>query len=466
MPSGRAYVRGFTLALQTCPLRHARSLGAPTFVRAFSCAPVVLNKSTSLEIHGTTYATDDYTNIPNSIMQRVYPNPRLPYSEHHPLSLLRAEIERIMGKNYQAIRAPSPVVSTQLNFDELGFPADHPGRSPTDTYYVNRGTCLRTHTSAHEVETFRNGHLRWLLTADVFRRDEIDSSHYPVFHQMEGASVWDMDAFTPGGLVERECEAIEARLANSEMEIHDSVNLVEAGGWQDTHMAQCPDAVRLADRHLKASLNTLVHDLFGPRWAAEASSGEPLKVQWIPATFPFTQPSYEVEVWFRGRWLEILGTGIVQQRTLDEAGIPDKLGWAFGLGLERIAMVLYSIPDIRLFWTQDERFVNQFKTPSSNTLLTFKPYSKYPPCYKDVSFWLPPHFHENDLFEAMRDHAGDLVEDVTCIDDFVHPKTKRHSRCYRLNYRSMDRNLENEEVNALHEQLLAVLKERFRLEIR
>ena len=132
---------------------------------------------------------------------------------------------------------------------------------------------------------------------------------------------------------------------------------------------------------------------------------------------------------------------IRDRRTLDEAGIPDKLGWAFGLGLERIAMVLYSIPDIRLFWTQDERFVNQFKTPSSNTLLTFKPYSKYPPCYKDVSFWLPPHFHENDLFEAMRDHAGDLVEDVTCIDDFVHPKTKRHSRCYRLNYRSMDRNL-------------------------
>lgn len=419
-----------------------------------------------LVIHGDTYATDDYTNIPASILQRVHPSPKLPYTKGHPLELLRAEIERILGQAYTAIRAPSPVVTKELNFDELGFPADHPGRQPTDTYYVNRDICLRTHTSAHEVETFRSGSLRWLLTADVFRRDEIDSSHYPVFHQMEGASVWSREDLRAGGPVEVECIAMEKRLAAANIEINDEVNLAEAGGSQEVH-ASTPDEAGLVLRHLKATLNTLVLGLFGPRAAASAADG-PLQVRWIPAYFPFTQPSFEVEVMFGGKWLEILGTGVVHQRTLDTSGIPDKLGWAFGLGLERIAMVLFAIPDIRLFWSEDPRFISQFRDAprDSATLLTFKPYSRYPACYKDVSFWLPESFHENDLFETIRDTAGDLVEDVTCIDDFVHPRTKRHSRCYRVNYRSMDMNLENEHVNALHAKVLERMQGEFNLEIR
>ncbi|WFD29249.1 phenylalanine--tRNA ligase [Malassezia sp. CBS 17886] len=420
-------------------------------------------------IDGVRYDPDDYTNVPDSILTRVNPFPVLPYTERHPLAILRAEIERILGDRYRAIRAPSPLVTAALNFDDLGFPADHPGRRPSDTYYVNQEMCLRTHTSAHEVETFRSGHLRWLLTADVFRRDEIDASHYPVFHQMEAASVFTLDEYQRGGLVERECEAMEAQLAETSMEICDEVDLADAGGWQAAHARENPAAVELAVRHLKATLNTLVHGLFQPRCALEQTGEEPLKVRWIPAYFPFTSPSFEVEVWFRGRWLEILGTGIVQQRTLDLAGIPDMLGWAFGLGLERIAMVLFSIPDIRLFWSQDARFLNQFHgagAGSAAPLATFKPYSKYPPCYKDVSFWMPPTFHENDLFETIRDCAGDLVEDVACIDDFVHPKSQRRSRCYRVNYRSMDMNLQNDQVNVLHEKVLDVLQQRFHLEIR
>lgn len=420
-----------------------------------------------LQIHGQDYATDDYTNVTPSILQRVYPTPKLPYQPHHPLEILRAQIETIMGPAFTPIRAPSPVVTTQLNFDDLGFPADHPGRMPSDTYYVNRGMCLRTHTSAHEVETFRAGHLQWLLTADVFRRDEIDASHYPVFHQMEGASVWDLDQLRPGGPVERECEEMEAKLRAAAMEISDDVDIAAADGWQLHHVRDHPAEASLALRHLKASLNTLVHGLFGPRCAADAAAGEtaPLRVRWIAATFPFTAPSFEVEVWFRGKWLEILGTGIVKQRTLDAAHLPGKLGWAFGLGLERIAMVLFSIPDIRLFWSQDERFLQQFRE-SERGLVTFKPYSKYPPCYKDISFWMPDTFHENDLCESVRECAGDMAEDVVCIDSFVHPKTKRQSRCYRINYRSMDRSLENDEVNELHRRVVEGLVARCKIDVR
>ena len=89
----------------------------------------------------------------------------------------------------------------------------------------------------------------------------------------------------------------------------------------------------------------------------------------------------------------------------------DKIGWAFGLGLERIAMVLYSIPDVRLFWSTDPRFISQF---TAGKITTFRPYSRYPPCFKDVSFWTPEHepLHENDFFDLVRDVAGDLVENV------------------------------------------------------
>lgn len=98
--------------------------------------------------------------------------------------------------------------------------------------------------------------------------------------------------------------------------------------------------------------------------------------------------------------------------TLILGGASDKIGWAFGLGLERIAMKLFEIPDIRLFWSEDERFLNQFKDGPD---VKFKPFSKYPPTFKDVSFWLTDEFSPNDLFEVIRSVAGDIVEEVRNI---------------------------------------------------
>jgi phenylalanyl-tRNA synthetase alpha chain len=94
--------------------------------------------------------------------------------------------------------------------------------------------------------------------------------------------------------------------------------------------------------------------------------------------------------------------------------IDGKIGWAFGLGVERLAMILYSIPDIRLFWSLDERFLSQFKP---GEIATFKPYSKYPSCFKDVSFWKSQDvsLHENDFYDVVRDATGDLVENVQLV---------------------------------------------------
>ena len=119
-------------------------------------------------------------------------------------------------------------------------------------------------------------------------------------------------------------------------------------------------------------------------------------------------------------------------------------------------MILFKIPDIRLFWTQDERFHSQFK---EGCIVEFQPYSKFPPVFKDIAFWTSTNeesdeandkeFVENDFFDLVRSTAGDLAERIELIDSFTHPKTGRSSRCYRISYRSMDRSLTNEEIDEL-----------------
>ncbi|KAK4135653.1 FDX-ACB-domain-containing protein [Trichocladium antarcticum] len=240
--------------------------------------------------------------------------------------------------------------------------------------------------------------------------------------------------------------------------------------------------------HLKRSLELMVHEIFSRAAAAAGGGGpagaaqEPLRVRWVEAFFPFTSPSWELEVFYQGDWLEVLGCGVTRQALHSNAGVPSQLGWAFGIGLERIAMLLFRIPDIRLFWSRDERFLSQFRGVEDDlaALKPFVPFSKHPACYKDVSFWLRStsaaggntrvanvvDFHENDLMEVVRDVGGDTVEDVQCVDEFTHPKTGRRSMCYRINYRSLDRTLTNAEANDMHDRVVRELVERLGVEIR
>ena len=146
------------------------------------------------------------------------------------------------------------------------------------------------------------------------------------------------------------------------------------------------DACKLVADDLKATLEGMVDSIFGP-----------VEKRWVEAYFPFTEPSFELEIFYQGDWLEVLGCGVIHTGVLERAGQDSRHGWAFGLGLERLAMVLFSIPDIRLFWTDDERFSKQFR---AGEITTFKPYSKYPPVFKDITFWLPEGYFENDFFEA------------------------------------------------------------------
>lgn len=439
----------------------------------------------TVDVDGKTFPTDSWYNAPTNVIAAA--TRKLHLQKDHPVSITRQIIERVFpGPTFKYYNSFHPVVSVEENFDSLGFPANHPGRARSDTYYINSSTLLRTHTSAHEAAIFKaNQSNGYLISADVYRRDEVDRSHYPVFHQMEGARLWDR-ARVPNGDIAAAVWADLDALPKHTIKVEDPnpPHHPERNPLQALHHS--PAEAEAIGAHLKRSLELMVVEIFSRAKAAAARSDpnykdEPLRVRWVEAYFPFTSPSWELEVYYAGDWLEVLGCGVTQQSMYINAGQPQQLGWAFGIGLDRIAMLLFNIPDIRLFWSQDQRFLSQFAGVSEdlNKLKRFVPFSKHPECYKDVSFWLRStsaaggntkanthDFHENDVMEIIRSVAGDTVEDVKLVDEFTHPKTGRKSMCYRINYRSLERTLTNLETNKLHDEVTSALVEKLGVEIR
>ncbi|CAM6099998.1 unnamed protein product [Calypogeia fissa] len=339
---------------------------------------------------------DPTNNVPDSVFSKL--GLQLHNRENHPLGIIKNEIHSYFDERFQGVFRKfdnlSPIVTVKANFDDVLVPADHVSRKYNDTYYINSDNVLRCHTSAHQAEKLREGETHFLVTGDVYRRDAIDATHYPVFHQMEGFRV-----FNPSD-------------------------------WEASGM----DGTSFAAKDLKETLEGLAERLFGK-----------VEMRWVDTYFPFTDPSYELEIFYQGKWLEVLGSGVTEQRILDDNGCSGNKAWAFGLGLERLAMVLFEIPDIRLFWSDDNRFTSQFKAGQLRT--KFKSFSKFPPCYKDISFWISDIFSENNLCELVRGVAGDLVEEVVLIDEFTNPKKGKTSHCYRITYRSMERSLTDDEIN-------------------
>jgi phenylalanyl-tRNA synthetase alpha chain len=275
----------------------------------------------------------------------------------------------------------------------LLIPSTHPARSKSDTYYANENTVLRTHTSAHQNELLSKGHTSFLVTGDVYRKDEIDSRHYPVFHQMEMLTL----------LNDKDIDPVE---------------------------------------ELKKILSGLVDYLF-PK----------CEYRFNPDYFPFTDPSFEIEVKYQDKWLEILGCGVVQNAILDANGYGNRKAIAVGLGIDRLVMIFADIPDIRYLWSTHEKFINQF---SDGKIKTFKMYSNLPSQTKDISFFVPKidlecdvnnkqtkWLKENDFFELIRDNSDDMLEEVKLMDSFYNSKLLKYSRTYRLTYSPKDATIKN-----------------------
>ena len=217
------------------------------------------------------------------------------------------------GMGYEVVEGPE-VEYDLYNFEKLNIPADHPAKDEQDTFYINKDIVLRTQTSPVQARVMEQGKLpiRMIAPGRVFRSDEVDATHSPSFHQIEGLVI-DKD-------------------------------------------------ISFAD--LKGTLEVFAKELFGPD----------TKTKFRPHHFPFTEPSAEVDVscfkcggkgcrFCKGSgWIEILGCGMVHPHVLEMCGIdPEEYnGFAFGVGLERIALLKYEIDDMRLLYENDIRFLKQF----------------------------------------------------------------------------------------------------------
>lgn len=232
----------------------------------------------------------------------------------HPNTIALEEVERIfVGMGYEVVEGPE-VEYDYYNFEALNIPENHPAKDEQDTFYVNDKILLRTQTSSVQVHEMEKGKLpiRMISPGRVFRADEVDATHSPSFHQIEGLVI--------------------------------------------------DKNVTFAD--LKGTLAQFAKELFG----------EDTKVKFRPHHFPFTEPGAEVDVscfkchgkgcrMCKGSgWIEILGCGMVHPHVLEMSGIdPEEYtGFAFGVGLERIALLKYEIDDMRLMYENDTRFLKQF----------------------------------------------------------------------------------------------------------
>jgi phenylalanyl-tRNA synthetase alpha chain len=241
------------------------------------------------------------------------PGRRPPRGVLHPLTQVRDEIVAVFaGLGFSVAEGPE-IESDYYNFEALNLPPDHPARDMQDTFYFSADTLLRTHTSPVQIRAMQvqRPPVRIICPGTVYRRDA-DVTHSPMFHQVEGLAV-DRD-------------------------------------------------VSMAD--LRGTLELFAREMFGP-----AS-----RIRFRPSFFPFTEPSAEVDVLCfacRGHgcrlckqsgWLEILGSGMVHPHVLRNVGYdPEAVtGWAFGMGIERVAMLKFGIDDIRLFFENDLRFLRQF----------------------------------------------------------------------------------------------------------
>ncbi|KAG0722354.1 Phenylalanine--tRNA ligase, mitochondrial [Chionoecetes opilio] len=424
--TGSGMVVGWARGVPGCRLTH--------LARLMSTKAASTN-GTKVDVLGREYVVDPMTNVTPHLLSHVGRDLHL--QPRHPLRHVAQRVTQYMYDRYLSPRGNPlfsvhsqlhPAVTTHQNFDSLLIPKDHVSRKKSDNFYINEGHLLRAHTSAHQGELISMGFDNFLVIGDVYRRDEIDASHYPVFHQLEGM---------------RLCTVKEVYGAHQNM---DEYCLFESGERTDKLQGvHSGESARRMEADLKSCLLGLATTLFGKE----------AEVRWVDAYFPFTHPSWELEVLLNGEWVEVLGCGIVEQEILLNAGVEDKIGWAFGLGLERWAMKLYGIPDIRLFWSTDSGFLSQFEFDDPATKVTYKSVSKYKQCINDISFWLPKdmEYEAADFYDLVRTVGGPLVEQVNLVDTFTHPKKGLTSHCYRLVYRHMERVLTQKEVNVVHKRI-------------
>ena len=353
--------------------------------------------------------------------QRIRRYLSMPDLSRTPGSPIAEIVQRILAcdyfKNLDTIQTPE-IVPASISFDLFDFPDNHPARSKSDTYYVDDKNILRTHTTVMWYYYLNDPGVKQRIADNqpvgcfsfgkVYRKDEIDRKHMNVFHQIDG--------------------------------------------WY------------LTPKSVKTITQTDLEEALGN--IAKAVFGDKVKYRLNKDTFPYTDPSLEMEIDINGAWVEVVGCGVVKGSVLDKLGVDSKnyTGWAFGFGLERLAITSMELPDIRLLWSDDARVKKQLKLGHK-----FVEVSKFPPAPRDISFIVNKSFVPNDYFDLIRELGGDLVEEVELMDKYENDAKfgpDRVSYTYHIVYRSAERTLKSEEVDAIHNKLYEQTKAIYNAELR
>lgn len=348
-------------------------------------------------------------------IKRFLDMPDLSRTEGSPLKEIVDRASKVKSlAGFDVIKIPE-IVPVHILFDLFNMPPGHPARSKSDTYYVDEENVLRTHDTVfwyyylNQPEIKRKIENKETLGAicygKVYRKDEIDRRHMNVFHQF--------------------------------------------GGW----LIAPDDKKIITTEDLKTALSEIAVSIFGNT-----------NFRFYDHNFPYTDPSYEMEAEINGQWIEMLGSGLVRKSVFANFGLAGYNGWAFGFGLERLAIASMSLPDIRLLWSKDSRVIKQLKLGQK-----FVEVSKYPPITRDISFVVGADFVPNDYFDLIRDIGGDLVEEVSLLDKYENPEkfgAGKVSYTYRIVYRSNERTLLAEEAASIQDKIVEETKKQFGAEVR
>lgn len=336
-------------------------------------------------------------------LKRFLAMPDLARTPGNPLQeVVERTLETKSLQGFDIIKIPE-IVPTHVTFDLFNMPLGHPARSKSDTYYVTDEYILRTHDTVMWYYYLNHPNIKKRIEGGeeigvvcygkVYRKDEIDRKHMNVFHQIGGLYLVPDDKKT------------------------------------------------VTPEDLKSVLSEIARSIFG----------DGVEFRFYDHDFPYTDPSFEMEAKINGEWIEMLGSGLPRKNVLRNFGLEGYNGWAFGFGIERLAIASMDLPDIRLLWSKDPRIIKQLKLGKK-----FKEVSKFPPVVRDISFVVDKNFVPNNYFDLIRDLFEDLVEEVELLDKYEDEKkfgTAKISYTFRITYRSLNRTLTNSEVNELHVKL-------------
>ncbi len=339
-------------------------------------------------------------------IKRLLKLPDLTKKENSPVRIIVDKIKELPRfSDFDLVDFPK-IVSVENNFDLLNTPKDHVSRNETDTYYINNNHVLRTQTTTMWPFYLKDpgilkkleeeGEIKALSAGIIFRKDEIDRNHFQAFHQVDGLLI---------------CKKSKKIITQDDL------------------------------KEVQADL-------------AKGIFGEDIKYKFIDDTFPYTVESLEMDIMFKDKWMEVNGAGLVNPVVLEKFGLDPEIynGWAFGFGIDRLAMVKMNIPDIRVLWSEDPRITSQFKDINSQ----YQEVSKYPETSRDISFIIDNSISLNQYYEIVRDFSENLIQKVELVDEYENAEKfgeGKKSYTFRIIYQSLEKTLTNEEINKIQEQI-------------